>query len=333
MDNNLSLCGEYRFYEDGKEIYRSKNILTKFGKRYITQYLAGQATTNNKDIAVGIGSTVASENNTGLDFEFYRSQVNISSVNIQTSTTSGLSTYGVVYKTTLPVDVSGVVSEIGLFPSVTLGSTDYASKSISTFSDYQQWTNDDGSYSTSVTSPTPRIGSNYLSLTAEASNSKQYSSSIEVDITGYSPNDSLTLAYVQSDLNLDYVFVRFYSSSTNYYEIRYPGETSTQYTEDSPIGYKVKPLNLSNLYTSGFTSGTPDSSSIIKVSVGAKAKASGSANVLFDGLRINDEDSFRTDYGMISRSVLRNPITSVLEPITKSLGRQMDIEYRLGLNF
>lgn len=318
MDNNLSLYGEYRFYEDGKEIYRSKNILTKFGKRYITQYLAGQATTNNKDIAVGIGSTVASENNTGLDFEFYRSQVNISSVDIQTSTTSGLSTYGVVYKTTLPVDVSGVVSEIGLFPSVTLGSTDYASKSISNFSDYQQWTNDDGSYSTSVTSPTPRIGSNHLSLTAAASNIKQYSSSIEVDITGYSPNDSLTLAYVQSDLNLDYVFVRFYSSSSNYYEIRYPA--------DLTIGSKIKALTLNNLYSSGFGSGTPDSSSIIKVSVGAKAKASGSANVLFDGLRINDEDSFRSDYGLISRSVL-------IDPITKSIGRQMDIEYRLGLNF
>ena len=318
MDNNLSLYGEYRFYEDGKEIYRSKNILTKFGKRYITQYLAGQATTNNKDIAVGIGSTVASENNTGLDFEFYRSQVNISSVDIQTSTTSGLSTYGVVYKTTLPVDVSGVVSEIGLFPSVTLGSTDYASKSISNFSDYQQWTNDDGSYSTSVTSPTPRIGSNHLSLTAAASNIKQYSSSIEIDITGYSPNDSLTLAYVQSDLNLDYVFVRFYSSSSNYYEIRYPA--------DLTIGSKIKALTLNNLYSSGFGSGTPDSSSIIKVSVGAKAKASGSANVLFDGLRINDEDSFRSDYGLISRSVL-------IDPITKSIGRQMDIEYRLGLNF
>lgn len=318
MDNNLSLYGEYRFYEDGKEIHRSKNILTKFGKRYITQYLAGQATTNNKDIAVGIGSTVASENNTGLDFEFYKSQVNISSVDIQTSPTSGLSTYGVVYKTTLPVDVSGIVSEIGLFPSVTLGSTDYASKSISTFSDYQQWTNADGSYSTSVTSPTPRIGSNHLSLTVPASNTKQYIADISIDITGYSPNDSLTLAYVQSDLNLDYVFVRFYSSSTSYYEIRYAG--------DLAVGNKIKQLTLNNLYSSGFGSGTPDNSSIIKVSVGAKAKSSGSANVLLDGLRVNDEDSFRSDYGLISRSVL-------IDPITKSIGRQMDIEYRLGLTF
>ena len=39
-----------------------------------------------------------------------------------------------------------------------------------------------------------------------------------------------------------------------------------------------------------------------------------------------DEDAFRSDYGMISRSVLSNVIT-------KTLGKQMDIEYRLGLAF
>lgn len=318
MDNNLSLAGEYRFYEDGKEIYRSKNILTKFGKRYLTQYLAGKATTNAKDIAVGIGSSIPSENNTGLDFEFYRSQVNLSSVDIQTSATTGLSTYGVVYKTTLPVELAGIISEIGLFPSVTLGATDYASKSISNFSDYQQWTDDDGEYSILVTTPTPRNGSNHLSLTAASASINQYSANIELDITGYSPNDSLTIAYVQNDLNLDYTFVRLYSSSTDYYEIRYPGETS--------IGDKISSLTLNNLYSSGYGSGTPDSSSIIKISIGARAKSSGATTVLLDGVRINDEDSFRSDYGLISRSKLTNPIT-------KSIGRQMDIEYRLGLSF
>jgi hypothetical protein len=87
-------------------------------------------------------------------------------------------------------------------------------------------------------------------------------------------------------------------------------------------------LNLSSLYSSGFTSGTPNKNSIVKISVGAKAKSSGATTVLLDGLRINDEDTFRVDYGMISRSVL-----SPSNLITKSLGKQMDIEYRLGLSF
>lgn len=128
----------------------------------------------------------------------------------------------------------------------------------------------------------------------------------------------MTIAYYQSDLNLDYVFIRAYDSNNNYYEIRYAGDLST--------GYKIKSLSLNNLYSSGFISGTPDQTSIVKISVGVKAKSSGSTNVLFDGLRINDEDAFRSDYGMISRSVLSNVIT-------KNLGKQMDIEYRLGLSF
>ena len=49
MDNSISMFGEYKFYEDDKEIYRSKNLLTTFGKRYLTQYLAGQSNTYLKE--------------------------------------------------------------------------------------------------------------------------------------------------------------------------------------------------------------------------------------------------------------------------------------------
>ena len=318
MDNNIKVFGEYTFYEDNKEIYRSKNLLTKFGKRYITQYLAGQSNTNLKDIALGVGSTAATVNDTQLGFEFYRSPVSMSSIDIQTNSLTGVSTYGVVYKTTVPVDVAGIINEVGLFPAVSLNSTDYASNSISTFEDNQSWADSTGAYPASVTNPFPKIGTSYLSIGAAASQSKEYFNSFNIDVSGYSALDSLTLAYYQSDTNLDYVFVRMYDSNNNYYEIRYAGDAST--------GYKIKSLTLNNLYSSGYGSGTPDQTSIVKISCGVKAKASGATTVLFDGMRINDEDSFRTDYGMISRSVLTTPIT-------KSLGKQMVIEYRIGLSF
>lgn len=318
MDNKI--FGEYIFYEDGKEIHRSKNILTKFGKRYITQYLAGKNLSPDKDIAIGVGSTSPTVNDTQLDFEFYRSAVNISSVDIQTSPLTGISTYGVVYKTTIPVDVSGVINEIGLFPSITFGTTDYASRSISSFEDNQFWTDSSGNSPSLTMMSSPKIGPYYLSVDAASSQSKNYFYDFSIDISGYSANDSMTLAYYQSDLNLDYIFFRAYDSNNSYYEIRYPAENT--------IGYKVKPLKLSNLYSSGFASGTPDQTSIVKISIGVKAKSSGSTNVLLDGLRINDEDAFRSDYGMISRSVL-----SQNSLITKSIGKQMDIEYRLGLSF
>jgi hypothetical protein len=242
----------------------------------------------------------------------------MSSIDIQTSPSTGISTYGVVYKTTIPVDVAGTINEIGLFPSVSLGSTDYASNSISTFEDNQSWEDSTGSYPLSVTTPFPQIGSSYLSIGASSSQSKEYFYNFNIDISGYSALDSLTLAYYQNDTNLDYVFVRMYDSSNRYYEIRYAGDVS--------IGYKIKSLTLNNLYSSGFGSGTPDQTSIVKISCGVKAKSSGSTTALFDGMRVNDEDSFRTDYGMISRSVLSNPIT-------KTLGKQMVIEYRIGINF
>ena len=312
------MVGEYIFYEDNREVYRSKNLLTKFGKRYLTQYLAGQSSTSLKDVAIGVGSTAATINDTQLGFEFYKSAVSMNSIDIQTSSLTGISTYGVVHKTTIPVDVAGIINEIGLFPSVTLGSTDYASNSISTFENNQSWTDSSGAYPLSVTTPFPKIGTSYLSIGASASQSKEYFYNINLDVSGYSALDSLTLAYYQSDTNLDYVFVRMYDSNNNYYEIRYAGDLST--------GYKIKSLTLNNLYSSGYGSGTPDQTSIVKISCGVKAKSSGATASLFDGMRINDEDSFRTDYGMISRSVLATPIA-------KSLGKQMVIEYRIGLSF
>ena len=312
------MFGEYVFYEDNKEVYRSKNLLTKFGKRYLTQYLAGQSTNTLKDIALGVGSTAATVNDTQLGFEFYKSAVSMNSIDIQTNSTTGISTYGVVHKTTIPVDVAGTINEVGLFPNVILGNTDYASNSISTFEDNQSWTDSAGAYASSVTTPFPKIGTSYLSIGATASQLKEYYYNFNIDVSGYSALDSLTLAYYQSDTNLDYVFVRMYDSNNNYYEIRYAGDAST--------GYKIKSLTLNNLYSSGYGSGTPDQTSIVKISCGVKAKASGATTVLFDGMRINDEDSFRTDYGMISRSVLTTPIA-------KSLGKQMVIEYRIGLSF
>ena len=315
MDNKINISGKYFFPESGDV---SKNILTKFGKRYLTQYLAGQATSFEKDIAIGVGNKTATVNDTQLEFEFYRSAVNLSSMDIATSSSTGITTYAVVYKTTIPVDVTGYIKEIGLFPNKVFGTTDYSSNTISLFTNRQLWTNSLGEYGISSTTQTPQIGTDYMSVTAATSQSKEYFYDLALDLSGYSVNDSMTLAYYQSDLNLDYIFIRAYDSNNNYYEIRYPSIT--------PAGYNIIPLNLSNLYDSGFGYGTVDGSNIIKISVGAKAKSSGTTNVLFDGLRINDEDTFRSDYGLISRSVIS-------DPIFKPLGKQMDIEYRLELSF
>lgn len=323
MEYNSSMTGTYIFYKDGEEVARSKNIITKFGKRFLTQYLAGKGAGQAKDIAIGVGSSAASINNTQLDFEFYRIRAAIESADIQTDSSTGISSYAVVYKATLPVDVAGYIHEVGLFPSISFGDTDYQSQMISTFENPLSWLDEASLPAESAIDPVPPIGANWMQVTSAAGVAKEYFYNIDLDLNGYSSSDSITLAYRQEDLNLDYVFIRFYSSDTGYYEVRFDGSTVGDKLSKIELRYPYNNLTIDN--ATGYNVGTP-TKDINAISVGVKANTGTTANVLFDGLRINDEDSFRTDYGMISRSVLTTPQI-------KQLGKEMDIEYRLGINF
>jgi len=294
-------------------------MITKFGKRFITSYLANGLNFNDKDIAIGIGSTPATVNDTDMQFEFYRSGVFLGSTDIQTNTATGITTYSVVYKTTLPTDVEGIISEIGIFPSTSVQNTDYSSRYISSFEETSLWKDSSGNQPEKVSTPTPKIGSSYFSVSALSGQSKSYSLDTVFDISGYGVEDGIKIAFYQTDLNLDYVYVKFYSSPDNYKEIRFAGTSS--------IGHKVLESSLSSLFNSSFSSsGATDFANITKIEVGAKAKSSGATNVLLDGLRLNDEDKYNTQYGLVSRSVLT-------EPIVKTLGVEMDIEYKINLGF
>ena len=68
-----------------------------------------------------------------------------------------------------------------------------------------------------------------------------------------------------------------------------------------------------------------DLTSIIKIGVVITAKSSGQAVVYLDALRIDDEDTFDANFGLISRSVV--------SPIEKIAGKPVDIEYRINLGF
>ena len=293
-------------------------MITKFGKRFITSYLANGLNFSKKDIAIGIGSTAASVNDTDLEFEFYRSGVFLGSSDIQTNTGTGVTTYSVVYKTTLPTDVEGVIYEMGLFPSVDIKNTDYSSNYISSFENIYPWYDSSGNQPIAVTSPSPLIGSTLFSLSATSGNSKSYKLDTLFDISGYGVNDSISIAFNQRDLNLNYIFVKMYISPTAYKEIRFPAQSS--------IGNKILKTSMSNLFNSTYSStDAVDFSSITTIEVGIKS-ASGTSNVLLDGLRINDDDSYNTQYGLISRSVLTTPII-------KKLGVEMDIEYKINIGY
>jgi len=308
--------GTYIFYEKGKKIYRSPKLSTKIGKRFLTNVIAGGANNELKDIALGIDSTAASEDDTRLGFEFYRTHVILSSTDIQT--VNNVTTYSVIYKATIPQDISGVVSEVGLYPQTRSSLNNYDSKFISDFSNYLNWTDPSG-INPDITTSNAKIGSNLLTMSSGLSGaSKEYTSSISpMDISGYSVNDSIKLSYYRNNTNLDYITVKLYSSDTDYY--------SVNVTPTSGTGYKLSSdILLSTLFTD--PTGSPDKTQINKIGIVIKPISGQTTTVGMDGLRINDEDTFDPIFGLISRSVLGTALT-------KLAGRQVDIEYKLDLSF
>ena len=306
--------GTYIFYEDGKEIYRSQNLITKFGKRFLTNFIAGNVEDASKDLAFGIDSTTATVNDTRLGFEFYRVPVLLNSTDIQTVGSS--TTYSVVYKATIPQEVSGVISEVGLYPSTRRSINNFDSKFITDFSNFLDWTDGDG-FNPLSEATGAKIGDNVLTMSSDSTSANEYTSSISLDISGYSDADSIRLAYYKNEADLQSITLKMYSSDTDYY--------STVITPASGTGYRVTSNILLSTFFSGPT-GSPDKSQINKIGIVVTPTSENSTSVGLDGLRINDEDTFDPIFGLISRSVLGTPLT-------KLNGRQVDVEYKLDLSF
>ena len=304
-------------------------MITKFGKRFLTSYIAGASDFNSKDLAIGIGNTAvdANGNDTKLEFEFYRLPVTLGSFDIsQTGVDGGgnpIFAYTAIYKATVPQDVSGVISEVGLYPGVRSSNNSYDSKFITSFENNINWldsSNNNPVLRSNSTSPafTAKIGESMVQFDVNQSTSKEYKNSIvNLDLSGYSVNDSLSIAYKKNDNNVTAIRVKLYSSETQYYY--------ADFTPSSGTGDKIQSISMSSVF-SNISTTAPDPTNITKVGVEVTAGSGGPTTVYFDGLRINDEDTFDPQYGLISRSVLTTPLQ-------KPSGRPVDIEYKLQLEF
>lgn len=294
-------------------------MITKFGKRFLTDFIAGNSNFSSKDIALGIGSTAATENDTRLVFEIYRLPVNLSSINIEDDGVGGFNYYA-IYKTTVPQDISGVISEIGLYPGIRKSLNLYDSKFVASFENNVTWvdgSNNNPALESNSSTFLSKIGENMVRFNVTASTSKEYTNSIVLlDLSGYSVNDSLSLAYKKADNNVSKIRVKFYSTPTAYYY--------ADFTPSGSNGDKVESMSMSTVFNN--IVGSPDLTNITKIGIEVTAGASGNATVYFDGLRINDEDTFDPQYGLIARHILTTPLE-------KPSGRPVDIEYKLQLEF
>ena len=381
--------GTYVFYQDGKEICRSCNVITKFGKRFLTNFIAGNIANANKDLAFGVdrkealvtaasastgtvtytannyfsaGDTVsiyglstsafnltnvvvasasttqftvtnaatgtavsgstsgrafkkATDGDTRLGFEFYRLPIQLSSTDIQTS--GATTTYSVVYKTTLPQDVSATISEIGLYPSSRSSVNNFDSKYLSDFNDAFDWVDANGDHPTVLTTG-QKIGDNVIVLESNGTSAMEYTQNINpIDFSGYSVNDSITFAYNKTEADVLSIKIRFYSEATKYYEITITPQTG--------LGYKIVPDILMSTVFAGAVN-SPDKTNINKIGIVVTPTSGNSTSIGADGLRINDEDTFDPIFGIISRSTLATPLEKIK-------GRPIDVEYILDLSF
>ena len=327
------LNGTYIFYVDGQEVHREDNLITKFGKRFLTTFIAGSASFETKDIALGVASSsdyALSDTNSRLGFEFYRLPVRYGSTDIQT--TGGTTTYSVIFKTTVPQDIAGVIKEIGLYPGKKTSVNNFDSKFITAFEDNILWTENGQSYYPSYVPKTdiliPRIGDNYIkwdfvygSTLNTTNTTREFRLPLDnFNLEGYGANDTITIAYNRVDTNSTKLRLKFYFSDTNYYYVDVP--TFTDGTGDRPI----KEVAVSTLL--GQYSSSPTSKNITKLGIeNTRSSTASNAIVYLDGIRINDEDTFDPTYGLISRATIDSPF------LTKVNGRQLDIEYKLSLGF
>jgi hypothetical protein len=284
-------------------------MITKFGKRFLTNFVAGNSSFSSKEMAIGIatGTEYAlSDTNSRLGFEFYRVPVRVGGIDIDSSVSPVK--YTVIYSATLPTNIAGKINEIGIYSGQSYSRNLYESKFISNFELPYQW-----SPEPSLDQTNYRVGDSSLIFTSNATDPREYTYILDsMDISGYNPSDTLSFSYKANDANLSSLKVRLYSSNTDYLEFTFTGHS---------VGNNIKNLNMST----GVSTGTFNPQSVVKLGI-IVTPTTAQTSVSMDGLRINDEDTFDPEYGLIARSILDSTMIKVI-------GREASIEFKLDLSF
>jgi hypothetical protein len=284
-------------------------MITKFGKRFLTNFVAGNSSFSSKEMAIGIatGTEYAlSDTNSRLGFEFYRVPIRVGGIDIDSSVSP--IKYTVIYSATLPTNIAGKINEIGIYSGQSYSRNLYESKFISNFELPYQW-----SPEPEIDQTNYRVGDSSLTFTSNAAAPREYTYILDsMDISGYNPLDTLSFSYKANDANLSSLKVRLYSSNTDYLEFTFTGHS---------VGNNIKNLNMST----GVSTGTFNPQSVVKLGI-IVTPTTAQTSVSMDGLRINDEDTFDPEYGLIARSILDSTMIKVI-------GREASIEFKLDLSF
>lgn len=314
LNSTESLSGEYVFYKDGVEVYRSKNIITTKGKDSVIAYLSKQSYEYATKITLGVGSSTPSVNDEFMGFEIFPVPVQFKTIDATQTPTQ------IVFRASLPSVFKGVITEAGLasIGGVLLGGISDINDNndlIAVFDDtYEAWSTPTNVVFVSNDlegTPLLKIGDSGLQITASSGTTTSTYDNISSYVGSYVNGDKLKVAFNVASSIPTSVAIKFAVDGSNYY-------TATINAADMALGYNVKTIDFSSMTATG----TPLIQNTTSMSV--SVTSSSSSVVTMDGIRF-DEYSDLDKATLVSRSLLATPL--VVEG-----GYPFDIEYRLGFN-
>lgn len=255
-----------------------------------------------QSIAFGVGTSSESLSDVRLQFETERSDIALTSFDFVNNK--------LIFKGPVPDDFSGKIQEIGLYSMA--ASSIGSSIMISSFdSQTEDWMT--GSSNPTFTTANARIGDDSLNHSPAASGSSTSTlGNILLDLSEYSAADIFNIAFSNNNANASSISFKMKSDDSNYYT----------YTIGAPAtGYQFATLSKG----SGTVTGSPDWGNITSIDVTTNAKASGAANVDFEGLRMEDTDTINPDYILVARKVLATPYI-------KQPNMTQEVEFSLDIN-
>lgn len=313
-NSTKSLSGEYIFYQNGVEVYRSKNLITNKGKELILKYLSRETAEYATKIVLGVGTTTATATDEFLDFEIFPVPITFKSVDYTQTPTQ------LVFRSTLPFVFKGVIREAGLATvgGVILGDVSDINDNneiVCTFDqDFETWTTPSGvQYVLNDLEGTPllRIGDAGLQISANNNTVTSEFENITSFVGAYSDADIMKVAFNVSSSVPTSIAIKFEEDASNYY-------IATINAADISLGYNVVEIPFSSFVATG----SPRIDATVNISV--SVTSSSSSVVTMDGIRF-DQYSDLDRSTLVSRSVLATPL--VVEG-----GFPFDVEYRVGFN-
>lgn len=282
-------------------------MITNEGKNYIKRYLAGQVPSIARSIAFGIGGAAENVADTKLGFEAGRTNVTLVSYDFVTNK--------LIFKASVDETFDGKIYEAALY-STDAGtlSGEYPSKVITTFdADLEDWADVTSGNVSTFTATGARLGNDSLYHNQAASTTKSDAlTALSLDLDGYSAADKFVFAFNVQNTATSSIRFQFHTDASNYYQFALGAQT---------VGYKIVEATKG----SALVTGAPNWANITEIRVSSTSTAGGASQLGFDGIRIDDADTYDQDYVMVSRELLA-------APFTKEEGKTQEIEFSLDVN-